>query len=221
MKALQGSLAEDGYFAKMLGSDSDFDKVNVLVLPPACDFKGIESKCEGKTVFAPFDANGCINYLKIPYFKQENAVPTAEGAVCTLMNMTEQTVRGMEIGITGAGCIGKELYRILCGLGAYPTLFARGNKKGTRDISQLRGARLDALFNTIPAKIIDYEILRDFPQKPLIIDLASRPGGVDFESAEMLGIRCVHELAIPGRFFPKAAGEILKNTVISYLRGVK
>ena len=221
MKKLQMSLASDGFAASMLGAGSSFDEFDVLILPPACDFEGIKDKCRGKTVFAPFCANGVINYLEIDSFKKENAVPSAEGAVYRLMGLCETTVRGMEIAVIGFGCIGKELYRILTCLGAFVTVYARGGKKGTVDISALHGIRTDCIFNTVPAKLLTFDVLSSLRGSPLIIDLASRPGGVDFGAAESLGIKCFQELAIPGRYAPDSAGEILKNTVISYLRGVK
>ena len=56
-------------------------------------------------------------------------------------------------------------------------------------ISELRNyiAAMDIIFNTIPCRILDYEMLQMVGKDCLIIDLASKPGGVDFERAKMLG----------------------------------
>ncbi|MBQ8605393.1 MAG: hypothetical protein IJ408_01530 [Clostridia bacterium] len=221
MKALEQSLKRDGYPARMLGNADSFDGLSVIVLPPGCDYIGIADKCRGKTVLAPINAAGCVNYLEMDSFKRENAVPTAEGAIYTLMGMTEHTVCGMDIAVVGYGCIGKALLRMLSGLGARVTVYARGESPRTKPIACLAGSTHTVIFNTVPAMVIDYDMLRSFPQRPIIIDLASRPGGVDFAAAELFGIRCVQELGIPGRYSPATAGEVLKNAVISYLRGVK
>ncbi len=209
-------LEKDGYFAKMLGYDSDFDGFNVIILPMGCDYKRIKQKCQGKKVFAPFDNVGCENYIKCDYFKRQNAVPSAEGAVFALMANSEKTVSGMEIGIVGSGCIAKELVRILLGLGAFVTTYAR-NSKGDKDISELCTFKGEALFNTVPAMVVTKEVLTNYRQKPTIIDVSSKPGGVDFDYAAVCGIRCMHELGIPARYAPETAGEILKNTVLSML----
>ena len=221
MKALESALVKDGFTASMLSSSGDFSGYDVLVLPPGCDFKAILHRCEGKTVFAPHSAQGVINYLELDEFKRANAAPSAEGAVYALMGKTERTVCGMDIGVVGAGCIGSALRTLLQGMGAFVTVYARGAKPSTRDISELVGSGHTAIFNTFPAPVIDARVLGSFLRKPIIIDLASRPGGVDFAAAELVGIDCSHLLGIPGSYAPKTAGEILKNTVLSYLRGVK
>ena len=51
----------------------------------------------------------------------------------------------------------------------------------------------------------------------LIIDLASEPCGTDFKTAEELGITAKKALGLPGKFAPKTAGEILKETVLNIL----
>ena len=221
MAELALALKQDGYEADMIGKESSFENYNVLVLSPGSDFKSIEHKCVGKKVFAPFCDNGIINYLEYDFFKKENAVPSAEGAIYKFMSMFDKTVCGSEIAIVGFGCIGQVLYKMLLGLGAFVSVYARGDKKGTRPIEELKNTCFDAIINTVPAKVITYDILCSFPRKPIIIDLASRPGGVDFAAAESLGITCVHELGIPGRYAPETAGCVLKNTVISILRGAK
>jgi dipicolinate synthase subunit A len=43
----------------------------------------------------------------------------------------------------------------------------------------------------------------------VIIDLASSPGGTDFEAAKELGIKASIELSLPGIVAPRTAGEII------------
>ena len=42
----------------------------------------------------------------------------------------------------------------------------------------------DIIFNTIPSLILDDEILAKVKKDALIIDLASKPGGIDFDAAK-------------------------------------
>ena len=54
----------------------------------------------------------------------------------------------------------------------------------------LKGA--DFIFNTAPAMVLPKAMLGYVREDCLILDLASAPGGVDYEAAEEMGIeRCV------------------------------
>ena len=78
----------------------------------------------------------------------------------------------------------------------------------------------DIIFNTVPAPVISRQVLDELAPETLIIDLASEPGGTDFDYASKLGITVVHALGIPGKFAPRTAGEILKSTILSMLTEV-
>ena len=54
----------------------------------------------------------------------------------------------------------------------------------------------------------------------LIIDLASAPGGVDFEAAHKFRLDAVRALSLPGKCAPKTAGEIIKTTVFNIIEEV-
>ena len=53
----------------------------------------------------------------------------------------------------------------------------------------------DLIVNTVPARVLDEGALRDLKPGCLIIDLASKPGGVDFEAARTLGVRAIWALS--------------------------
>lgn len=55
--------------------------------------------------------------------------------------------------------------------------------------------------------------LRHGAVRALVIDLASRPGGVDFAAAAELGVRCVWALSLPGKVAPVTAGRYIMDTV--------
>lgn len=55
----------------------------------------------------------------------------------------------------------------------------------------------DIIFNTVPAMILNEEILKNVKKDALIIDLASKPGGVDFEAAKAYGVKVIWALSLP------------------------
>ena len=73
------------------------------------------------------------------------------------------------------------------------------------------------LINTIPSIVVDQSMLRRMNNQAVIIDLASKPGGIDFDYAESIGIKTIHALGLPGMVAPKTAGEILAIQVIKLI----
>ncbi|MDO5396655.1 MAG: dipicolinate synthase subunit DpsA [bacterium] len=139
------------------------------------------------------------DYLKREELAIRNAVPTAEGAIELAISETPITLHGSRCLVTGYGRIGKILSKMLCGLGAHVSVEARkyadlamieGHGCNALSLKELghHVNEFDIIFNTVPALIFDAELLKKIRRNTLIIDLASRPGGVDF---------ILHRLIIP------------------------
>ena len=47
----------------------------------------------------------------------------------------------------------------------------------------------------------------------LVLDLASKPGGLDLDAASALNRRVIWALSLPGKTAPVTAGEIIARTV--------
>ena len=47
----------------------------------------------------------------------------------------------------------------------------------------------------------------------LLIDLASAPGGIDFEEAKKQKKKCIWALAIPGKVSPLSTAEFIKEII--------
>lgn len=71
----------------------------------------------------------------------------------------------------------------------------------------------DIIFNTIPTKILDEKRLNLLNKKTLIIDLASKPGGIDFEAAKNLEIKTIWALALPGKVAPETSAEYIWKSI--------
>lgn len=180
--------------------------------------------------YPQFENAELYDYAAKEEFAILNALPTAEGALEVAMKQYEGTVAGSRCLITGYGRIGKVLAEMLKNHKADVTVSARkssdmafaqafGYKKlNTNKLSCIRN--FDLVFNTVPSLIFDRELLMNTDKNTIIIDLASLPGGVDFEAAQKLGIDAVRALALPGKCAPKTAGEIIRTTVFNIIEEV-
>ena len=165
----------------------------------------------------------------IDYFNREelaifNSVPTAEGAVQIAMEELPVTICGTNCLITGYGRITKSLVKILSGMGAGITIAARKHSdlawaevQGAKavHISKLADAagECELIINTVPVRLFGEETLTKVKKDCLIIDLASKPGGVDFNIAKNLGLRVIWALSLPGKVAPITSGKIIYNTI--------
>lgn len=169
-----------------------------------------------------------IDYASREELAVMNAIPTAEGAIEVAMKNTPYTINKSRCLVIGYGKIGKILSADLKALGADVTASARRysdlawiranglNAVRTAETADIAGG-FDIIFNTVPSLILDFRVLSKTKTDVLIIDLASRPGGVDFATADNLNRRVVWALSLPGRVAPLTAGEIIKDTLFNIL----
>ncbi len=169
-----------------------------------------------------------VDYLKREELAIYNAVPTAEGALQLAMEELPITIHGAHCLITGYGRVARALSRLLVMLGAHVTVCARKfadlataetHGCATIELRHLADAGdFDVIFNTIPCIIFDHAVLSGMDKNTLLIDLASRPGGVDFTAATELQIKTIWALSLPGRVAPKSSGQIIKNTILNMVK---
>ncbi len=178
---------------------------------------------------AAFERRGVAvyDYLQREELSVRNAVPTAEGALQLAMEELPVTIDGARCLVTGYGRIAKVLSRQLTALGGNVTVAAR--KCADRAWATVHGCRavhtddlvtlptFDVVFNTVPTLLFDRRVLASLDRHTLLIDLASRPGGVDFNAAADLHIKTVWALSLPGRVAPKTAADIIKTTVMNMI----
>jgi len=153
-----------------------------------------------------------------------NAIPTAEGAIQIAMEESNITLHSNKSMVLGLGRVGLTQARMLAGIGSQVYGVARdaGDRARAKemgitpvDFDELKEiiSEMDFIFNTVPALVLDKELLTEVKSDALIIDLASAPGGVDFEVAKELGIKALLSLGLPGRVAPKTAGQILGKVI--------
>lgn len=182
----------------------------------------------GADLTAPAAAAGLVvnDYFTDEALTVHNALITAEGALMLALSRREHTLWGSRVLLTGMGRISKLLLSRLVALGADVTVAARRPEQ--RKWAELSGARavdfaklhelaggFSLVFNTVPHMVIDAAVLSALPPHALVIDLASRPGGVDFESARTFKIDAEWALGLPGKTAPRSAAAALKQALLS------
>ena len=202
---------------------------NVMVQPRQLIFGGRLTEELGKQ-FTPHGLS-IYDYFSREELAVQNAVPTAEGAIQLAMEELPITVRDARCLVTGYGRVAKALTRALTALGAHVTVAAR--RCSDRAAAQCEGCAAvtpdeiplgdgyDVYFNTVPALLFPAEVLERLPKGALLIDLASRPGGVDFTAAAACGVRTVWAQSLPGRVAPKTAAAIIRRTVFNLIRELR
>lgn len=153
-----------------------------------------------------------------------NSIPTAEGALQIAMEETNITIHGSKTCILGFGRIAITLARVLKALGSDVTVVARSDGQLARayEMGCKRAAyhelreimnSVDIVFNTVPSLVLDANILKYSNPEVVIIDLATQPGGTDFEAANAYGIKAILAPGLPGKVAPLTAGKILADVV--------
>lgn len=153
-----------------------------------------------------------------------NSIPTAEGTIMMAMRHTDYTIHSSRVIVAGFGRVGHTVANKFSALGAKVSVaassiydLARITEMGLTAIPLDRLSqhteKCDVLINTIPAKVINKDSIQQLPSHALIFDLASIPGGTDFEYAEQRGIKAILAKSLPGVVAPKTAGKILADVI--------
>ena len=189
--------------------------------------------CGGRVEEAAHQTAAEHGLTLLDYFTREelviaNAVATAEGAIQVAMESTATILLGSRALVLGFGRIGKVLAHRLRALGVHVTVSARkyadlawikayGYEAIHSDQLDENLNRYEILFNTIPYQVLDAERLGKLDSNTLCIDLASKPGGVDFAAAAALGLKTVWALGLPGEVAPLTAAAIIRDTIYNIL----
>ncbi|MBQ7751394.1 MAG: dipicolinate synthase subunit DpsA [Clostridia bacterium] len=169
----------------------------------------------------------------IDYFNREeliikNAIPTAEGVIEIALSEMPITIFGSRVLVIGYGRVGKVIAEKFKLLGSDVTVSARKledfawiEEKSLKSVhtKALTNAvsEFDLIINTVPARVLDGETLKNIRCDTLILDVASKPGGVDFEMAKKLKKNVIWALSLPGKTAPITSGKIIKETIMNIL----
>ena len=158
-----------------------------------------------------------------------NAVPTAEGVVQVLIEELPITIHGMKCGILGYGRVGKVLANTLSSLGAKVTVFARKQSAFAEiyassteykhfDVLSTENNDFDVVINTVPVKVLGDAQLSKLNSDCILVEVASAPFGIDFQSAKEKAFKVIKAGSLPGKVAPKTAGEIIGRSILPMIR---
>ena len=154
--------------------------------------------------------NQVIDFMKKEEFAILNAIPTAEATIEIILKNTKKILQNSNCLIMGFGRIGKVLAYKLKGLSAKVTCMTMSEEEKawavayryeTTKIENLQKnctkfKQYDIIINTIP-KVIFREELKEIKKETLVIDLASKPYGIDRKIAEQEKLNFIEALGLP------------------------
>lgn len=214
-------LIADGHRAQLLPEPEKWGRENLL--PPGAFLVTAKASDALKEAALKYGFR-LIEYGNIPSFVEENGAITAEGALQIAMRHRLRTLRGSDVLVIGYGGIGKPLSAMLKSLGADVSVAVRREEqlwilKGegyrpvlSKDLLQFVGA-YDVIFNTAPQLLLTRPVLEQMSPGVLIVDLASRPGGVDWKTAREMELKAVHALALPGQLTPVSGAIAIQHAI--------
>ena len=159
-------------------------------------------------------------------FTIKNAYLTAEGALNIVMNALESDIKSTSFAVFGYGRIGCALGEVLKALGADVTVYARkpealalASERGlkTHFISLDDKIKSRVILNTVPSRVISNEQILGLDDGTVLIELASDPGGFDFEIAEQCTLKAIKAGGLPGKYAPQSAGEAVADVLLRIL----
>ncbi|WP_156289112.1 dipicolinic acid synthetase subunit A [Oceanobacillus salinisoli] len=153
-----------------------------------------------------------------------NSIPTAEGAIMMAIEHTDYTIHSSRVIVTGFGRVGQTVANRFAALGAKVSVSANNIKELARitemgltaipiDKLHEHTDKCDILINTVPALVVNEKAIQHLPPNAIIIDLASKPGGTDFDYAKKRGIQAILTGSLPSIVAPKTAGKILADVI--------
>lgn len=157
-----------------------------------------------------------------------NAIATAEGCIAAAIQSSVINLHGSNCLVLGYGRCAKVLAGRLKGLNAIVTVASRTEEAlayanaagmGTVNLSDLKNPlpNFEFIFNTIPSLILDKNYLALVRPDVVIIDIASAPGGIDYEYADERGLNAKLCLGLPGKTAPKISADILEDEILKLL----
>ena len=167
------------------------------------------------------------DFMKLPEVVEGNAQITAEATLAEVLKYGRYSVKGQKVLVTGYGCCGRKIAKIFSVLGAEVLVAARrqevreeaaGDGYESVDFSALKEAVIgvNTVINTVPAQVITEEVIANMKEDALVIDIASNPGGTDFDAAQKYGVEAHLSLGLPGIYTTTSSALILKNAISKY-----
>ena len=171
------------------------------------------------------------DYIKNTSFSRLNAIATAEGAISYAITHSSGNLHQSRVLVLGYGLCGTCLAEKCRALMADVTV--TGRREETRTLAIRSGmhylpvnelinandlSSYSYIFNTIPDCVLTKGILERLSFDCTIVDIASAPGGLDYDYAKKHQLNATLYLGIPGKIAPKASAQILYDIIVNQIK---
>lgn len=171
-----------------------------------------------------------FNVLEDETFIVKNAYITAEGALAYILMNTDISINKMNVLVLGYGRVGKAVVKLL--KDNYANLYVATDNATEYALASMYAEEvfslknyekhlndISVIVNTVPATIIKGDTLKLIRKDCFLLDLASKPGGIDIEGALSNNLKAMRAPGIPGKIAPKTAGLYIKDIILKNLSG--
>ena len=244
----KSALEKQGFKVNTLGllegDGGDIKEADAVILPVPLTRDGVDINCsltgskiplgilsdvkQSAKIFGggKLEIKNYTDYLALDSYALKNAVLTAEGAICHVLQNTDFSLWKSNVLVIGYGRVGKILTDRLIAFKANVFVSARSE----RDFAMLEAlsvnhletdrlyackTRFDAVFNSVDIKFSDSAAAAF--SGSLYIDLSSR-GALPEDAGLKYGVKYEKLPGIPAKTAPVTAGGIIAETVIEYLK---
>lgn len=232
----------------VVNTPEEFFRKSDVIIPPVSLFinneNEVETFCQLVT-YRNFVFGGCFPEKLVTYFKENNikycdymnnedfvlynTISTAEGVLAIAISETDINLNESNVLVIGYGRCAKTLIRKLQNLSKSVCITARKEsdvfsaKLNSFDgfiLSEMSGriGKYNIIINTVPAMVLGRDILCKITSDTLIIDIASKPGGVDYDYCDKHNIKAIHALSLPGKYAPRSTAGFLCNMLLRELK---
>ncbi len=162
------------------------------------------------------------DYLKEDDFLKKNAELTAQGCVAEVLDTWKKGIKHTKILVAGFGFCGREIARIMRGVGADVTICVRRMQSAWEAYEEGFAIsyyeqlyellpQMEIIINTVPSMVFPEERLRYARRDTLFVEIASAPGGFLPETAKNLGMTVLLCPGLPGKYAPIGAAQAMAH----------
>ena len=167
------------------------------------------------------------DFMQLPEVVEGNAWITAEAVVAETILHGERSIQQQKVLLTGYGCCGQKIAALFSKLGANVFVAARREEirvqarkdgYGALDFHEVMDviSEMDMVINTVPALVVTEDWICRMSKDAWILDIASKPGGTDFEAAKRQEIKAKLALGLPGLYTTTSSAQLLKDAIVKY-----
>lgn len=162
-----------------------------------------------------------MDELSLAYY---NSIATAEGAICEAIRHSSINLHHSSCAVLGYGKCGHTIAHCLKGMFCHVSVFSIKKEERSQAFTfvdntgnlkdfETSAGKFDFIFNTIPSQILTSQQLIKMKPSVIIIDIASAPGGVDYEAAKKLEICAILCPGLPGKYAPSSSAKVIKSII--------